>query len=217
MKSEELGRLRTRLVELIGDTESDEPKARKRRLILDAATRLFVKHGFRKTSVDEVAEASGVAKGTVYLYFKNKGELMVACICLEKLGQFERFTFLADADLTAQEKLIQFVELALLATRDMPLSMRLVQRDAELASVIAAMPAELMQDNARDRYALLVPLLREATIGSELPEDELRPRADILIGAGFLAGHLGHEHVRGALAQDEFASRFAAAVVKGVL
>lgn len=40
--------------------------------ILDAAQREFLSHGFRKTSIDSIAQAAQVAKGTVYLYFENK-------------------------------------------------------------------------------------------------------------------------------------------------
>ena len=38
---------------------------------------LFERLGYRRTSVDEVARQAGVAKGTVYLYFKTKADLLV--------------------------------------------------------------------------------------------------------------------------------------------
>src|SRR5436853_24943 len=46
--------------------------------ILDAAERLFMKHPERMASVSEVAAAAGVAKGTVYLYFPSKEEMLLA-------------------------------------------------------------------------------------------------------------------------------------------
>ena len=45
--------------------EQDEKLRRKRERILRAATDLFVRLGYRKTSIDEVAKQAGVAKGTV--------------------------------------------------------------------------------------------------------------------------------------------------------
>ena len=66
--------LRERLELLVGDVAGDDSKAKKRRLILDRATRLFVEQGYRKTSVEEVARAAGMAKGTVYLYYANKSK-----------------------------------------------------------------------------------------------------------------------------------------------
>src|SRR5258705_1122081 len=48
--------------------------------ILDAAQRLFARYGYRKTTVDELAREAGIAKGTVYLYFKSKEEIAVGRI-----------------------------------------------------------------------------------------------------------------------------------------
>lgn len=48
--------------------------------ILDAAESLFVRFGYRKTSVDDVAREAGIAKGTVYLYFAGKEPLFRAML-----------------------------------------------------------------------------------------------------------------------------------------
>ena len=55
-----------------------EDKEERRQAILDAAEKLFVKHPDRMASVSEVAEAAGLAKGTVYLYFPSKEEMLLA-------------------------------------------------------------------------------------------------------------------------------------------
>jgi AcrR family transcriptional regulator len=55
-----------------------EDKEQRRQAILDAAERLFVKHPDRMASVSEVAAAAGLAKGTVYLYFPSKEEMLLA-------------------------------------------------------------------------------------------------------------------------------------------
>jgi AcrR family transcriptional regulator len=46
--------------------------------ILDAALDAFSRYGFRRASVDDVARAAGVAKGTVYLHFESKEALFRA-------------------------------------------------------------------------------------------------------------------------------------------
>jgi TetR/AcrR family transcriptional regulator, fatty acid metabolism regulator protein len=48
----------------------------KRQLILQSAARIFGTKGFHDTKVEEIAEGAGVAKGTVYLYFKDKSNLL---------------------------------------------------------------------------------------------------------------------------------------------
>lgn len=51
----------------------DQPS--KRDQILDAAVAVFSARGFQSTPVDEVAKEAGVAKGTLYLYFRSKEEM----------------------------------------------------------------------------------------------------------------------------------------------
>jgi len=55
-----------------------EDKEARRHQILDAAERLFLRHPGRMASVSEVAAAAGLAKGTVYLYFPSKEEMLLA-------------------------------------------------------------------------------------------------------------------------------------------
>ncbi len=47
----------------------------KRRAILDAATELFARQGYENTTIADIARASSMAVGTVYLYFHNKHEI----------------------------------------------------------------------------------------------------------------------------------------------
>ncbi len=50
----------------------------KRRRILDGALKAFAKKGFYNTKVSEIASEAGVADGTIYLYFKNKDDLLIS-------------------------------------------------------------------------------------------------------------------------------------------
>jgi TetR/AcrR family transcriptional repressor of nem operon len=53
-----------------------QPADVRREQILDAAARVLVERGLAATTMAEVAEAASVAKGTVYLYFESKAELL---------------------------------------------------------------------------------------------------------------------------------------------
>lgn len=60
---------------------SGEKKGRgtdKRERILRAAIKVFARKGFYATRVSEIAKAAGVADGTIYLYFKNKDDVLVS-------------------------------------------------------------------------------------------------------------------------------------------
>jgi AcrR family transcriptional regulator len=48
--------------------------------IIKSAIKLFADKGFHETKVEEIALESGVAKGTVYLYFKSKEGIMDICL-----------------------------------------------------------------------------------------------------------------------------------------
>src|SRR3954467_8061748 len=52
--------------------------ADKRDRILSAAERIFARHGFFAAKVSDVAKEAGVADGTIYLYFKNKDDLLIS-------------------------------------------------------------------------------------------------------------------------------------------
>lgn len=54
---------------------SEEKKQRKRASLMDSAFQLFTTKGIAKTSVDDIVDRAGVAKGTFYLYFKDKYDL----------------------------------------------------------------------------------------------------------------------------------------------
>lgn len=56
----------------------DEKITDKFTAILRGATQVFARSGYFNAKVSEVAKAAGVADGTVYLYFKNKDDLLVS-------------------------------------------------------------------------------------------------------------------------------------------
>jgi AcrR family transcriptional regulator len=56
-----------------------EPEVR-RAEIMDAASRLFLSRGYQSTTVDDIVGEAGVGKGTFYLYFESKPQVLVAII-----------------------------------------------------------------------------------------------------------------------------------------
>jgi AcrR family transcriptional regulator len=53
-------------------------KAARREEILDAARRVFAERGFKGTTIADIAEAAGIALGTIYLYFPSKDDVFAA-------------------------------------------------------------------------------------------------------------------------------------------
>ena len=61
----------------VHSTAKKKAGADKRDRILKAAIKVFAKNGFYATRVSEIAKAAGVADGTIYLYFKNKDDVLI--------------------------------------------------------------------------------------------------------------------------------------------
>ncbi len=88
----------------------DQNKQQKKETLLNTAFRLFTTKGINKTSISEIAEASGIAKGTFYLYFTDKYDIRNKLIAHESGKLFKRA---ADAmereNITALEERIIFI------------------------------------------------------------------------------------------------------------
>lgn len=65
----------------VADGQPRKPRGRsgdKRQRIIDAAVKVFAEKGFYNAKVSEIAQESGVANGTIYLYFANKDDILIS-------------------------------------------------------------------------------------------------------------------------------------------
>jgi AcrR family transcriptional regulator len=76
-----------------------------RDLILDATDRLMARYGFRKTTVEDVAQEAAVARRTIYTYFASKEEVGLAPIARVVEMTIASLEDIAQSDLAPQEKL----------------------------------------------------------------------------------------------------------------
>lgn len=85
-------------------------KEERKTQILEAALRVYTRSGFEQARVDDIAEEAGLAKGTLYLYFNSKDDIMLSVLDRmmgRELGELEEL--LAD-ERSAKVKLTKFVE-----------------------------------------------------------------------------------------------------------
>ena len=59
----------------------------KYKMIVDAAVKVIAQNGYHNSQVSKIAREAGVADGTIYLYFKNKEDILVS-VFENKMGQF---------------------------------------------------------------------------------------------------------------------------------
>ncbi|HEY7791909.1 MAG TPA: TetR/AcrR family transcriptional regulator [Vicinamibacterales bacterium] len=139
--------------------------------ILGAARSVFAAKGFADATVDEIAQVAGVAKGTLYLYYKSKRDIYLAALkagvqtLLDQLR--ERF---ATAE-TVAERIRAFVETRLVYFDQEPAFFRIYY--SEFASAAAAAPAS--HRFVRDMYLEQIGMLADAIRTAPDRDQALRP------------------------------------------
>ncbi|MRH42922.1 TetR family transcriptional regulator [Aquibacillus halophilus] len=82
--------------------KNNKPKFKQ---IIDAAVTVIAENGYHASKVSKIAAQAGVADGTIYLYFKNKEDILVS-LFQEKMGQFiEKTEQQIDLKQNAEEKM----------------------------------------------------------------------------------------------------------------
>ena len=81
------------------------PKEAVKDAILDATDRLLARFGYRKMTVDDIAAEAGIGKGSIYLHFSSKEEVVLSHIdrIVDRLR--ERLKEIAHSDATAADRL----------------------------------------------------------------------------------------------------------------
>lgn len=79
--------------------------------IIEAAVKVIAKNGYHGSQVSKIAKEAGVADGTIYLYFKNKEDVLVS-VFKEKMGQFiEQIAKATAAQPDAEQKLKVLIDM----------------------------------------------------------------------------------------------------------
>lgn len=86
-------------------------KADKTRRILEAATTLFREQGYDSARIEDIAEMAEVSVGTLYNYYQNKGDILVATVSMEVTEVLEAGTrIVANPPLNVEEALRLLVD-----------------------------------------------------------------------------------------------------------
>jgi AcrR family transcriptional regulator len=83
---------------------ADEPLTRED-AILDAADRLLARYGYRKMTIDDVAREAGIGKGTIYLHFRSKEDVVLSRVDRLVRRLLDRFTPIVESDAAPADKL----------------------------------------------------------------------------------------------------------------
>jgi AcrR family transcriptional regulator len=144
---------------------------RTRRRILEGAGRCFAELGFAKTTVEEIARASGVSKALVYVHFRGKEELLEA-VFEATMAEWGAFTW-AEVERHDSGSVAGAIEAMHRASieyaRDHPLLRSIVNREVAIALAPHLRPlGRRAQEAWRER---LVALLERGVRSGELRSD----------------------------------------------
>lgn len=190
-----------------------EGPADKRRRILHAAAALFERHGYQKASISAIAREAAIAKGTVYLYFSSKAEILLHVLMWERGQLYEAMAPALEAAPCPRERLRALLAMALLHAEAMPVSNRLKQGDPALRAALQEVDLAELQASLGLFRRIFVWLVAEAA--PCLPESEQLARAQTLIIT--LQAVPALLRARGALPLEVFAARFSDMLVDGAL
>jgi TetR/AcrR family transcriptional regulator, fatty acid metabolism regulator protein len=126
------------------------PATDKRRLILDAAVRVFARGGYHGSRVGDIATEAGVAHGLLYHYFASKDEVLET-VFRENFGELlERFRAVEASEEPAPEKLEGIAKILLRTWRNDPdlvtVMVREVARSPQLQTQV---------DEVREAFAII--------------------------------------------------------------
>jgi AcrR family transcriptional regulator len=153
--------------------------ADKRRLLLDAAVRVFARKGFHSARVGDIAEEAGVAHGLLYHYFSSKDEVL-ATIFRETWSELlSAVSDVEHSDETAREQLRLVAAILLRSWRRDPDLVRVLVREVTRSAEVERRVEEI--DAA---FAALERIIRSGQQRGELRDDvDARLAAVVFYGA----------------------------------
>ncbi|MDP1715648.1 MAG: TetR/AcrR family transcriptional regulator [Anaerolineales bacterium] len=98
---------------------SDERKVQ----IINAAEDVFTKKGFDEARMDDIAEGTGLSKGTLYLYFKSKDDLIIAILDRIFQREFQAFENIDLSTMSATDAVSLFTDMVI---KDIKIILRLM-------------------------------------------------------------------------------------------
>ncbi len=149
---------------------SGKPDGDKRRRILDAAVQVFAARGFYNARVSDIAREAGVADGTIYLYFKNKDDLLINLFEDRMEGIVARFREVIAEAPRAPERLRKLIELHLELVAEEPTL-------AEVLTVELRQSSKFMREYRAPKFQEYLDVFR-SVIESGVNSGELRADID---------------------------------------
>ncbi len=124
-------------------TERSTNGTDKRRLILDAAVRVFARKGYHTCRVGDIAEEAGIAHGLLYHYFASKEEVLETVFRENWSQLLEAFARIESSDEPPLAQLSAIAKVLLRSWRDQPDLVRVMVREVARSPHLQAQVDEI--------------------------------------------------------------------------
>ena len=160
-------------------TERSIAQEDRRKLILDAAIRVFAEHGYHGSRVGDIAEDAGVAHGLLYHYFASKEDVL-RTIFVENWGQLiARFRAVEASHEPAQDKLDGIAKILLRTWRNDPALVTVMVRE-----VARSHELEAQVEDVREAFGIIQRVIEEGQAsGAFRPDVDARLASWVVYGA----------------------------------
>jgi len=133
---------------------------------MSAARKRFEKSGYRATSIALIARDAGVAVGTVYLYFKNKEQILTALFEESNSRWMAEARHAADQPGSAEERLLRVAQASIERYQRDELLRAVMTRDLEI--ILAPLCEEFRDRVLRQNVEVMAEILRDGVRSGEL-------------------------------------------------
>ena len=164
-----------------------QASAQRRQAILDVALDVFAANGYAATRLDEIAEKAGVAKGTIYLSFKDKDDLFEQMVtgavapvltALEVLAQQPGLPFAI-----LLRRLVDVFRMEILATRRKEIIRLVISEGGRFPRIAEFYHREVIAKG----MSLIRSLAEQAAARGELPSDAIAKFPQLVVAPLLLA------------------------------
>lgn len=158
-------------------------KQERREMILKAAKEIFMLHGYKLATIEEIAAKAELSPATIYLYFKNKDELYVTLNLSALQFLFDRISNVyLKKSLSPLQKILEYKRVMYEYFRDDPLRLRVIFH-TQLEDTLLLIDKELlvkMNKLSQKTMTIIAETYKEGVRKKEFEDGHEMAHADIM-------------------------------------
>ncbi|ETI69018.1 TetR/AcrR family transcriptional regulator [Neobacillus vireti] len=180
--------------------------------ILDAALTLFVKNGFNRTSIQDIADAAGITKGGLYHYLKSKEEILFLLHERFISEGYSKLKLIEEESLPTEEKLVKLLKTHLEIIKDYKDDITIFYKEY---NNLSPENYKIVMNKRDDYESIFINVLEEGRINGVFNIENSRISSFFILGASNFMYHWYNPN--GEKPMDELARIYLNIIKNGIL